>query len=446
MVFASRTSARCRMAQWLPRELALRTDRSAYYLVPCPSHEACSLVPSRSAPSPLAGACKRDEKSKAAGASSSSPSGESAPATGACIETVDLLVPFQKYGDNDMVRSIAIDGDQVYFRNYTEMFQVPLAGGAPRSLGKMGGSISESPMWIQGDRLISQSPGEPIFVAFPKAGGALSTILDMSKEKLGGGRSITTRLLSGIGKASAAHAGPAVFDGTSFFWIEDSKVGTSYSWAIKRVPLAGGPSCLSTSRKASSRPSRRWAIGWSSSAMSRSLPARNPPVPRRAGFSILGLNPSDKSSLMSLPIAGGAAEVRAARFDGQSIVADGSSIYVSGYQDGSLKKPGVYKITAAGAASFEKVFPFHVGQARGFFAGGNVIVAGHSPLAETKPGNLPDIARVFLQARGGGKLERFACIGTGYTLHAYRLAGKTLLVSVFREADRLAAIARIKVP
>jgi len=393
------------------------------------------------------GACKRDEKAKAAGASSSSPSSESPAATGACIEPVDLLVPFQKYGDADMVRGIVIDGDQVYFRNYHEMFQVPLAGGTPRSLGKMNGSISESPMWIQGDRLISQSPGEPIFVAFPKAGGALSTIIDLSKEKLGGGRSITTRLLSGIGKGAAAHADQAVFDGTSFFWIEDSKVGTSYSWAIKRVPVAGGPSVslyeskgeLSSLAKVGDR-----------LVFFRDEPepanTKKPAGPKRGGLFDLGLNPSDKSSLMSLPIAGGAAEVRAARFDGQSIVADGSSIYVSGYQDGSLQKPGVYKITAAGAASVEKVFPFHVGQARGFFAGGNVIVAGHSLLAETKPGNLPDIGRVFLQARGGGKLERFACIGSGYTLHAYGLAGKTLLVSVFREADRLAAIARIKVP
>ena len=107
----------------------------------------------------------------------------------------------------------------------------------------MTGAILKSPMWVQGDRSISQSPGEPIFVSFPKAGGALSTIIDVSKEKLGGGRSITTRILSGIGgKGTATHAGPALFDGTSFFWIEDTKAGTTYSWAIKRVPLAGGPS------------------------------------------------------------------------------------------------------------------------------------------------------------------------------------------------------------
>src|SRR5262245_20432390 len=93
--------------------------------------------------------CKRDDKSQATGASSAAP--ESAlPTDGKCIEQFDLLVPFQKYGDNDLIRSIAVDGDQVYFRNYTEMFQVPLAGGAPRSLGKMNGSISESQMWING--------------------------------------------------------------------------------------------------------------------------------------------------------------------------------------------------------------------------------------------------------------------------------------------------------
>ena len=71
----------------------------------------------------LSVACKRDDKSKAAGASSSSAGTENAPANGACIETLEFLVPFQKYGDADMVRSITVDGDQVYFRNYTEMFQ-----------------------------------------------------------------------------------------------------------------------------------------------------------------------------------------------------------------------------------------------------------------------------------------------------------------------------------
>ncbi len=391
-----------------------------------------------------ASACKRDEKAKTAAASPSSPSAESAPATGACIEPTDLLVPFQKYNNNDLVRGIAIDGDQVFFRNLNEMFQVPLIGGTPRSLGKMNGSIFESPMWIQGDRLISQSSGEPIFVAFPKAGGTLTTILDLSKEKLGGGRSITTRLL---GKASSVHAGPAAFDGTTLFWIEDSKVGTANSWTIKRAPLAGGPSVslyeskgeLSSLAKVGDR-----------LVFFRDEPEptsnKKPAGPKKGGLFDLGLNPSDKSSLMSLPAAGGAAEVRAARFDGQSIVADASSIYFSGYQDGALDKPGVYKITAADPPSVEKVFPFHVGQARGFFAGGNVIIAGQSLLAETKPGNLPDIARVFLQSRAGGKLERFACIDKGYTLHAYGIAGKTLLVSVFRETDRMAAIARVKVP
>jgi len=237
-----------------------------------------------------------------------------------------------------------------------------------------------------------------------------------------------------------------VFDGASFFWIEDSKAGTTYSWAIKRVPLAGGPAVSLYESKGELSSLAKVGDRLMFFRDEPEPPSKKPTGTKKGGLFDLGLNPSDKSALMSLPIAGGAAEVRAAHFDGQAIVSDGSSIYVSGYQDGSITKPGVYKITAAGAASFEKVFPFHVGQARGFFAGGNVIVAGHSPLAETKPGSIPDIARVFLQARGGGKLERFACIGQGYTLHAYQLAGKTLLVSVFREADRFAAIARIKVP
>ena len=50
----------------------------------------------------------------------------------------------------------------------------------------------------------------------------------------------------GFSRASARRLpprpAPQCSTGTNFFWIEDSKAGTTYSWAIKRVPLAGGPS------------------------------------------------------------------------------------------------------------------------------------------------------------------------------------------------------------
>jgi hypothetical protein len=153
-------------------------------------------------------ACHRDRGGTAtSGSAAPSSSGPMATGAGAaCLTTqFDFLVPFQRYGDADLIRSIVVDGDQVLFRDLTNLYRVPLAGGTPAVVSKAPELTLDgrTTVWVAGDRLLTQSPHEPIFMAAPKAGGPWTTIIDLSREKLGGGRSTTNRLLHDIGKGSS---------------------------------------------------------------------------------------------------------------------------------------------------------------------------------------------------------------------------------------------------
>src|SRR5262245_35398619 len=80
-------------------------------------------------------------------------------------------------------------------------------------------------------------------MALPKAGGIFTTILDASREKLGGGRSIFNRLLHDIGKGSHSKVQDAIFDGTFFYWIQETNErGGAPSWVIQKLALVGGDS------------------------------------------------------------------------------------------------------------------------------------------------------------------------------------------------------------
>src|SRR6186713_2612095 len=121
------------------------------------------------------------------------------PAQGTCQSNLDYLVPLQKYGDGDLIRALVVDGEQLYYRNMAEAFSVPLAGGAPTNLGKSPGlSLSGTTvLWTSGDKLLTQSSGEPIFMAAPKTGGNWSNLINLTADQHRGGRDVTTRILSG---------------------------------------------------------------------------------------------------------------------------------------------------------------------------------------------------------------------------------------------------------
>src|SRR3954467_4986287 len=78
----------------------------------------------------------KEEGAPSAGASMAGGAGWTTRASGAaaakgadgCLTQPDYLVPPQKYGDNDLVRALLVDGDQLFFRNLGQLMKVPLAG------------------------------------------------------------------------------------------------------------------------------------------------------------------------------------------------------------------------------------------------------------------------------------------------------------------------------
>src|SRR5262249_21898947 len=141
-----------------------------------------------------------------------------------CLTEFDSLVPLQKYENGDLYRAILVDGAQVFFRNMKDVFRIPLAGGTPTAISKAPALALDgrTVLWMWAHRLRPQSHHEPTLMASPKAGGAWTTIIDLTKEKLGGGRTAASRILHDIGKGGASSTTrQAVFDGTSFYWTEE---------------------------------------------------------------------------------------------------------------------------------------------------------------------------------------------------------------------------------
>jgi hypothetical protein len=352
----------------------------------------------------------------------------------------DFLVPFQKYGDSDLIRSIVVDGNQVLFRNMKDVYRVPLAGGTPVVVSKAPelDLDGRTMVWVAGDRLLTQSPHEPIFMASPKGGGPWTTIIDLSREKLGGGRSAANKLLHDIGKgSSSATAGQAIFDGASFYWPEKHAAakGAAPSSSIRTVALSGGnartlyegPGTFGTLTKAGDR---------------LVFIVSEPAPPAQIGLKVT-------NSLWSVPLAGGKAELLVKignLFGSEVLVTDGPTLYLTGYQNDDLSKPGLFRTTAVPGSPLERLEP-HPLNGTGFLYEDRVVLVGTGTLGNPAPGTVPETGRVvFTGSRKGGPLERTACIVGNYTTHAYAVAGKTLLISIFKSDDRLAGIIRIALP
>jgi hypothetical protein len=122
---------------------------------------------------------------------------------------------------------------------------------------------------------------------------------------------------------------------------------------------------------------------------------------------------------------------------------DGSSVYVSGYPNGDYAKPGIYRINAESGA-MESLDPRAL-HGQSFVVGSYVFIAGSAQLEaghdSSHRGQL-----VLAVARDGKSTSRIACIEGGYTAHAYAVAGKYLLMSLFKGDGNLASIVKIPLP
>jgi hypothetical protein len=402
--------------------------------------------------------CQKNAGDGAPAASSSAAPAAVASAAAKAITTCntefEYLVPPQKYADGDLIRAILVDGDQVYYRNMSEAFRVPLAGGAPQNLGKAPGlSLSGTTvLWAKGDKLLTQSAGEPIFMSAPKTGGAWSNMIDLTAAKHGGGHDPATRVLRAVGSRSRSKATRADFDGQTFYFAEVSGGGGPGGPArsvLKSVPFTGGEA-----RTLFEAPGEIGDVTRAGDYLSFLL--TEPPTKeqvkeneakRKAKKYVFGVR--GETHLMSLPIAGGSAKklLRIGPFmsglglGGVTLGADGQNLYVSGYREQDLTKPGVFRIDVAtgGIDEIDK----RVLDGSAFVSGDTLVLIGGGMVDPTKN----DYARMVLTApRRGKALTLVACTSRNVTLHASFVSGKTALLALFDGATNLAGIARVTLP
>jgi len=406
-------------------------------------------------------------KGGSGGQASPQPSGSSGPAVVAaavaatnpakssdgCLEQPDYLVPPQKYGNSgDLIRAVLVDGDQVFFRNMSDLMRVPLAGGPVVTVGKAPAlSLRGTTQLFQaGDELVMQSPGEPIFMKAKKSGGEWTSFIDLTAAKKGGGRDAATRILQGLGKAAPPGASAAAFDGKAFYYAEITQGkgrDAPASSVLKSVAFSGGePQKLFETPGEISEVTR---VG-EQVAFHLVLPPtaeqlKEKEAERKKSKFVFGV--SGENWLMSVPSAGGTGK-RLMRlgslFSGGLIGtttilgADGNQLYVSGYANEDLTKPGTFRIDVASGGSQELDKRFVRGDA--YVVGDRVVIVGSGVVAPPKSdrGIL-----VLTLPRGGTSLTLAGCVTDKSSLHASAVAGNMALLSLFQSGTNLAGIAKV---
>jgi hypothetical protein len=369
-----------------------------------------------------------------------------------CLESPDYLVPPQRYGESDLIRALLVDGDQLFFRNMSDLMRVPLAGGPVVPLGKAPALSlrGTTELFQAGDELVMQSPGEPIFMKAKKSGGAWTSFIDLTAEKRGGGRDAATRLLQGLGKSATPRASVAAFDGKAFYYAEVTQGkgrDAPASSVLKSVAFGGGePQKLFETPGEISEVTR---VG-DQVAFHLVLPPtaeqlKEKEAERKKNKLVFGV--SGENWLMSVPAAGGAGKrlMRLSSLFGGGLIgtttilgADGNQLYVTGYAEEDLTKPGIYRIDIAsgGSQQLDKRFV----RGRAYVAGDRVVIVGNGMMAppKTDRGIL-----VLTMPRSGTSLTLAHCLSDKASLHATALAGDVVLLSLFEPSTRLSSIAKV---
>lgn len=404
-------------------------------------------------------ACKREggaQPSSSSGANAAvAPSVAAAPSAGAgddeCRAPSDYVVPPQKYPDGDLIRALLVDGDRVFFRNMHDLMSVPLAGGPLATVGKAPALSlrGTTELWQLGDELVMQSPGEPIFMKAKKSGGEWTSFIDLTAAKKGGGRDAATRLLQSLGKSAAPVASAADFDGKTFYYAEITQGkgrNAPASSTLKSVAFSGGtPQTLFESPGEISEVTR---VG-DQLAFHVVLPPtaeqlKENEEERKKNKFAFGV--SGESWLMSVPAAGGPGK-RLMRLSslfnggliqtGTILGVDGSRLYVSGYVDGDLQKPGVFRIDLPSGESVQLDKRFIRGKA--YVSGDEVALVGSGTLQPGKGrGTL-----LFTVPRDGKSVTFVGCIANTWSLHASALAPHAVLLSLFEGSSGMASIAKV---
>ncbi len=334
-----------------------------------------------------------------------------------------------------MFRALLVDGDQIYFRDLKDVYRMPLTGGSPFLISKaptLSRDIN-TVLWSSGDRLLTQLSRGPIFMASPKIGGTWITLIDLGVTK-------------STGRPSAPLAGRAVFDGSAFYWPEETRAATKYAPAdstIKMVPLTGGNARILYETHGQvgqlAKVGDRLVFIHSAPRSAEQTKAQNVDSKK---------DPSQAQgpkTLMTMPIRGGRAQ-RLAHFGsamgGELLLADSEFAYLSGYEDEDSSKPGIYRIKATAGSRLERIDERTM-RGAGFVFGDRLVLVGSSSL---DGGDTRHAKVVLMGPKSGGALSRIACIEGPYATPAYAMAGKTLFISLFRSDTSMASIIRVPLP
>ena len=375
-------------------------------------------------------------------------------AQGVCSAKLDYLVPLQKYSDGDLIRALAVDAEQVFYRNMDATFRVPLKGGEPTNLGKAPGlSLSGTTvLWTSGDKLLTQSSGEPIFMSAAKTGGEWSNLINLTADKHSGGRDVATRVLSGLGKRGSAKATRAYFDGETFFWseIKSGKGANAPSQSeLKSIALSGGePRTLYRAAGEIVDVTRAGAhVAFQLTEPATPEQIQENEAKRKKQKYVFGVR--GESHVMSVPLAGGEAKklLRIGPLIGglarttSVLGSDGQKLYVSGYRDEDPQKPGTFRVDVTDG-SIEAI-DRRVVHGAAFVSGDTLVIIGGGMI---EPGTT-DFGQLVLTApRQGTSLALHACAARPLALHAAAVSGKLALLSVFDGTNSTAGIAKVLLP
>lgn len=386
------------------------------------------------------------EKAQASrGTEAPGPEGSSATPKAAKSTEPTYLVPPTQYGEHDVIRDVLVSGSDVYFVTLTELYRVPLAGGTPTLIGKTPGMTlaGKFVLWEDGERLIAQSPSEPIFMETPKAGGPWKTFLDLTPNKVGGGRSAMARLFDDLKKGEKKRATFADFDGTDFYFSLQNvgAMSSVSSSSILKVPLKGGsPEVLLDTPGEIDEVHRygkdivfKFTKPPSAEQLAEYDKARkkSPYTPKPKGpTGVFALTPGagEPRLLMNLTHM----------MSSLILVGDESQVILSGFEEGDFKRGGTFRVSLAGGAP-QKIDarPF---SGEGFLYGDSFVIAGS---AASQPGAFQAGEVVMVIPRARGENRQVKALLDGGTTHARALAGDTLLLSRYSERENRAAIERI---
>jgi hypothetical protein len=121
--------------------------------------------------------------------------------------------------------------------------------------------------------------------------------------------------------------------------------------------------------------------------------------------------------------------------------ADGQTLYVSGYREQDLTKPGIFRVDAA-SGSVEEIDK-RVVNGSAFVSGETLVIIGGGAV---EPNTIQNGQLVLTAPRRGKTLTLVACAPQKFTLHASAVSGKTALLSLFAGDTHLAGIAKVTLP